>query len=108
MPSSQNDISNFDNALTPRFWDEFSVNGSAAALPTIPDVVDILVIQSSADVRYIDNGTDDPTTTSGVLLQANVPLQYEVTDFAKIKFINTSGAATVQVLGYSYATEDEA
>lgn len=113
MPSSQNDIGVFAYTLTSRVLPTrtFTItNGVARALPAVPATVDILLLQSDKDIRYNDDGTNSPTGTTGILIQANVPFEYNVADFSLWEGITASGVvgdATVNILGYSYATRQE-
>lgn len=113
MPSSQNDIGVYSNALTPTILPVLSFAVPAATvepLPTIPNGVNIILLQPDQPIRYVDNGVDDPDTTTGILIPANVPFQYQVVDFKLIRFHLDAGAtgdATVNLLGYSYAKAKE-
>lgn len=113
MPSSQNDVGVYSNAITPigmGFTGFIVAVATPTPLPTLPDSVNILLLQSNEPIRYIDNGVDNPTASSGILIPANVPFQYQVTDFTLIRFNTDAGAggnATVNVLGYAYSKAKE-
>ena len=52
-----------------------------------------------AAMRYRDDGVD-PTPTTGMFMQLNVPYDYDG-DLTKIKFISTSGGAIINALFYA-------
>lgn len=111
MPSGQNDIGVYSNKFAPRNIGFVQVAIPAAPswvnLPAIPGIVDVLLIQPDADVRFIDNGNDSPDASTGILIPAGTPFQYQVTDFGLIRFTGVGGAATLNVLAYSYLTANE-
>ncbi len=57
-----------------------------------------LIVAETQDVRWRDDGTD-PTASVGMLLKAGVIFQYDG-DLKKIKFIETTGSAKVNVSYY--------
>lgn len=114
MPSSQNDIGVFGNTITPRVLGFTQVAIAAAPavtpLPAIPAGVDFLLIQAADAVRFRDDGANPPTVSNGIKIPADVPFQYQVSDFTLIRFIpdaSVAGATTLNVVGYSYATRGE-
>lgn len=114
MPSSQNDIGVFGNTVTPRYLGFTQVSIAAGPaftkLPPVPPGVDFLLIQAVDAVRFRDDGTNPPTASNGIKIPADVPFQYQVSDFSLIAFIpdaSVAGATTLNVVGYSYATRKE-
>lgn len=57
-----------------------------------------LIICETQNVRWRDDGTD-PTASVGMLLVAGTPLQYDG-DLSKIKFIETTASAKLNVSYY--------
>jgi len=57
-----------------------------------------LIVAETQDVRWRDDGTA-PTSTVGMLLKAGVIFQYDG-DLSKIKFIETTGSAKVNISYY--------
>ncbi len=114
MPSSQNDIGVFGNTVTPRDLGFTQVNIAAAPvqtpLPVIPAGVDFLIIQPVDAVRFRDDGVNAVTDTDGIKIPADVPLQYQSSDFALVRVtpdVSVVGETTLNVVGYSYATRKE-
>ena len=57
-----------------------------------------LIVAEAQDVRWLDNG-QNPTSTVGMLLKTGVIFQYDG-DLSKIKFIEASSGAKVNVSYY--------
>lgn len=57
-----------------------------------------LIVAETQDVRWRDDGTD-PTASVGMLLKAGVIFQYDG-DLKKIKFIETTASAKINVSYY--------
>ncbi len=57
-----------------------------------------LIVAETQDVRWLDNG-EAPTASRGMLLKAGVIFQYDG-DLSKIKFIETTGSAKVNISYY--------
>ena len=57
-----------------------------------------LIVAEAQDVRWLDNG-QNPTASVGMLLKTGVIFQYDG-DLSKIKFIETTGSAKVNVSYY--------
>ncbi len=57
-----------------------------------------LIVAEGTDVRWLDNGSN-PTASVGMLLKVGVIFQYDG-DLSRIKFIETSSSAKVNVSYY--------
>jgi hypothetical protein len=57
-----------------------------------------LIVAETQNVRWRDDGVD-PTASVGMLLVANIPFQYDG-DLSKIKFIETTASAKLNVSYY--------
>lgn len=57
-----------------------------------------VIVAETQNVRWRDDGTD-PTASLGMLLVAGVPFQYDG-DLSRIKFIETTASAKVNVSYY--------
>ena len=57
-----------------------------------------IIVAETQNVRWRDDGTD-PTASVGMLLVAGVPFQYDG-DLSRIKFIETTASAKVNVSYY--------
>jgi len=57
-----------------------------------------LIIAETQNVRWRDDGTN-PTASVGMLLVAGTPLQYDG-DLSRIKFIETTGSAKLNISYY--------
>ena len=108
-----NDIGVLANFLTPRKYEQIALAGLESLTPPVIHAATgaiIALIQSEGGTtRWRDDGTN-PTGTVGFKLTENTPLQYNIKDLSKIKFIadTTTPATQVNVSYYTYSTEAEA
>lgn len=95
-------------AVTTCFGYQQITSLSAAAALTVPvrtpeglngKPVLALIIAEGAPVRWRDDGTN-PTSTVGMPLAIGVPFQYDG-DLTKIRFIQQSASATLNISYYS-------
>lgn len=77
---------------------------SAATAPTIPAGTQMLMAQAETqNVRWRDDGTD-PTSTVGQVLTVGSTLQYDAAQFARLKFIEVTASAKLNVSYYGTKT----
>lgn len=75
---------------------------TAKALTVPAGTLLAIITPSGQSVRWRDDGTN-PTSSAGYPLSVGAELQYDSTDIASLKFIETAASATLDVCYYGVA-----
>lgn len=112
MSASANNVSILSARLTPRGYEQIDLSdGLVHTLtpPTIADIVPIVAfIQASGgNANFIDSGPN-PTAVFGMPIVENITINYFVSDLSAFKAIQQGANTMLNVLYYSFATDEEA
>lgn len=88
-----------DALLSPNGYEQITVLTSAQGLTVPAGTIKAIIQPTGQAVRWRDDGTN-PTATIGLEIAVGDVLEYGVTDFTKIKFIEVAPTAILNISYY--------